>query len=977
MNAICANRAEKALRSFNRWLKDSANRLLKDEITVATARIELRKRWQKEWCLYADCFSNDPGPIVDDLRLGVVSGGSRLIVAPTALYILRVLIAGRDNGFDGISADGSIKLGEILDYLLSTYLPEEFSDFEVNLRKTAGKMPAVAIGKLLQSKNGADLTLFKSVLEYSARENGPEDFSLSLIWKGCKEFSRSKNLQELWPKEFKKNVDEKFLKKLPPRVQQVVLADSPSFYLNQSLLEKLRANPLEFKNSPQARKKDISIKRFTRQPWNTFRKITEGNADETLVANIWYPEVLNRIKNKTAKVWLEPWIFSPSKRDQKLFSSDIQEKLVPQLACIVGFLSINNSLGQLKWLIRCSQAYKGFKISQVPTTSLLSLIGKIPKGELDSELLGQLSQCDRSYWQQLAPKLSRDILKKWVGPTDARLINWILDKDTGPASDYLNGFHGFVADLFNDSKIIVDRSSSEFLETLDFQKITYDKQVAQVFGVVLQGADAKVGRWLRSVYAEHIEDSGVRIAISLKLASASAECRKAFCAGLKGTAQYVRFLVESKILLATEKSIALLAPQANGKTRARTILQYLRTKEGYDRFGKLPIESLYGVLKTRQDIFAEELARFFPDRIGQELWSRNKFTMLQAACGSARASDWIATHIPIGELREIIPDVRKELSEKPTLAAAIEIGLLSGVRDLPLLTKLAFKRWKGDPRKSQGRTFDDDYHTFKLPKKAGGNRVITAPSDELKRLQRRLLDNLLIQSESHPSVHGYIRGRSCATNAKSHEKREIVAKLDIKSFFPSTPYHLIVKSLRKMAGAELSQGALFLLADICSYDGGLPIGAPCSPALGNIILTRFDEVVGDRAKKMGVTYTRYADDLVFSGDRSAIWMLGFAKGLLKKIGYVTDSKKELIMRKGMRQTVTGLVVNSTANLPRRQRKKLRAALHSMSVGKEPKWHGKPANKNKIIGILGFLNSVNHESAEKLKNKYLQIEKEGE
>jgi hypothetical protein len=79
----------------------------------------------------------------------------------------------------------------------------------------------------------------------------------------------------------------------------------------------------------------------------------------------------------------------------------------------------------------------------------------------------------------------------------------------------------------------------------------------------------------------------------------------------------------------------------------------------------------------------------------------------------------------------------------------------------------------------------------------------------------------------------------------------------------------------------------------------------------------------------------------------------------------------------MRQTVTGLVVNSSANLPRRQRRKLRAALHSISVGKEPEWHGKPTNKKKIIGILGFLNSVNRDSAEKLKNKYLQLGKEEE
>lgn len=976
MSATCTNRSEKALSAFNRWLKNSADRLLKAETTVSATCLELRKRWQKEWSLYAESFSDDPFKIIDDIRLGIGSGGSRLKIAPAALYCLRVLIAGKDMGFDGLPEDGATSLKEILAYLLSTHLPDEFSDFEVNLRKQIDKIPAVSIGKLLQSKNGADLALFKSVLEYSARENGPDDFSASLTWSGCKEFSRRKHLHGTWPAEFASNVDERFLKKLPTRIQQVVLADRPSFYLKKELLEKLRSTPFKFKNAPETRRRDLSIKRFTRHPWNTFRKITEGKANQVLVANVWRPEVINRIKDKTARIWIQPWVYSKKKIDQKLFSSELRDNLDPQIECLVGFIAIADPLGQLKWLIRCSQYSKPFKLSQIPVSALLSLIEKIPQSELDSALLGELSQCDRSYWQRLAPSLPRELLKKWCGPTNARLINWILDKECGVPSNHLNGFHEFVADLFKGSKITIDPSCSEFLKTLDFQKLTYEKPVAELFGVILHGADAKVGRWLRSVYLNHVEESGVRVAISLKLPTASAECRKAFCVGIKGTSEWVRFLVESKILQSSEKSIPLLAPKKDGKTRARIILHFLRTKEGYERFGKLVVDSLYAVLKTKIDTFADELARFFPDRIGRELWSLNKMVMLQAACGSPRTADWIANKIPSGDLREIISDVRNQLSKKPTLAAAIEIGLLSGVRDLPLLTRFAFKRWSGAPRKPQGKTFDDYYHTFKLPKKAGGNRVITAPSAELKRLQRRLLDKVLIQEDTHPSVHGYIRGRSCATNAKSHERQEIVAKLDIKSFFPSTPYHLIVKSLRKLAGEDLSQGALFLLADICSYNGGLPIGAPCSPTLGNIILTRFDEVVGDRAQKMGVTYTRYADDLVFSGDRSAIWMLGFSKGLLKKIGYVTDDKKELIMRKGMRQTVTGLVVNSAANLPRRQRRKLRAALHSMSVGKEPMWHGKPASKMKIVGILGFLNSVNHESAEKLKSKYLQKGKDG-
>jgi hypothetical protein len=140
--------------------------------------------------------------------------------------------------------------------------------------------------------------------------------------------------------------------------------------------------------------------------------------------------------------------------------------------------------------------------------------------------------------------------------------------------------------------------------------------------------------------------------------------------------------------------------------------------------------------------------------------------------------------------------------------------------------------------------------------------------------------------------------------------------------------------------------------------------------LGNIILARFDEVMADRCAKNEVTYTRYADDLVFSGDNRAVPMLGFAKRLLEKLGYQTDAKKELIMRRGMRQSVTGLVVNEEANMPRRQRRRLRAAMHGMAQGKEAHWHGKPASKQKMIGLLGYLRGVHKQSAERLSEKYL-------
>jgi RNA-directed DNA polymerase len=201
-----------------------------------------------------------------------------------------------------------------------------------------------------------------------------------------------------------------------------------------------------------------------------------------------------------------------------------------------------------------------------------------------------------------------------------------------------------------------------------------------------------------------------------------------------------------------------------------------------------------------------------------------------------------------------------------------------------------------------------------------------------------------------------------------HEGKRVVTKLDIKSFFASTRYALIVKALRKATNDSLSKGALHLLADLCAYGGGLPVGAPSSPAVGNIVLSRFDEVVTDRAAKMDVCYTRYADDLTFSGGNEAVRMMGFAKGMLRKLGYETDTKKELIQRSGRRQVVTGLVVNTKASMPRRTRKKLRAAVDRLARQKQPEWHEKPTNERKIVGLLAYLHMVNPQHAAPLKSR---------
>ena len=133
------------------------------------------------------------------------------------------------------------------------------------------------------------------------------------------------------------------------------------------------------------------------------------------------------------------------------------------------------------------------------------------------------------------------------------------------------------------------------------------------------------------------------------------------------------------------------------------------------------------------------------------------------------------------------------------------------------------------------------------------------------------------------------------------------------------------------------------------------------PAVSNLILKPLDDTLVKISKKLKVTYSRYADDITFSGDSAAVWMLKPLQAQLARLGYELDPKKTNIFRKGRRQTVTGAVVNEKVNLARPLRKKLRAAVHRRINGKQAQMHGQPLSDQALKGHLAYLSmlSPNH------------------
>jgi retron-type reverse transcriptase len=272
---------------------------------------------------------------------------------------------------------------------------------------------------------------------------------------------------------------------------------------------------------------------------------------------------------------------------------------------------------------------------------------------------------------------------------------------------------------------------------------------------------------------------------------------------------------------------------------------------------------------------------------------------------------------------------------------------------LPLAAIMSTSKRDAKP----GNKLNHLYSSFEIPKKNGKKRTITAPSPILKKVQKSVLTNLINGVRVHPAANGFRLGKSIITNAFPHTNKKILANCDVANCFPSISWPLIYKALKNSLENHVGIEAVSILTDICSKEGSLPMGAPTSPALLNIVLYKTDEVLFKAASNLNCSYTRYADDLTFSGDDKAIKLIGLAGVSLNKIGLKIDPVKTNIFRRGRRQSVTGLVVNDGISVNRKYRKSVRAAAHRIEHDQEPTWHGKPVTKSSIQGRIDFINSV--------------------
>ncbi len=210
------------------------------------------------------------------------------------------------------------------------------------------------------------------------------------------------------------------------------------------------------------------------------------------------------------------------------------------------------------------------------------------------------------------------------------------------------------------------------------------------------------------------------------------------------------------------------------------------------------------------------------------------------------------------------------------------------------------------------------YRSFEIKKKSGGMREIRAPYPSLKAIQCWIYEYVLKKQYVHGCAHGFRQRKSIVTNAKAHIENKCLLKLDLKDFFPSIKINKVVQVFKNIG---YTQTVSWILAKLCCLDDELPQGAPTSPVLSNIIAKMMDKRLYRLAKSYGYKYSRYADDISFSGDEIPVVFIKYVTDIITDCGFAINPKKVRLYKEHDNKILTGVALkNGVIKLPREKRR---------------------------------------------------------
>ncbi len=356
-----------------------------------------------------------------------------------------------------------------------------------------------------------------------------------------------------------------------------------------------------------------------------------------------------------------------------------------------------------------------------------------------------------------------------------------------------------------------------------------------------------------------------------------------------------------------------------------------------------------------------------------------------------RVRRWLVPEPAMGRRRWPVPEI----------ASLGALATFLGVSDGELA-------WFADARALERSVEDERLRHYRygfLHRPGRPVRVIERPKQRLKSIQRRILHEILDWIPAHGAAHGFTRGRSVRSHAREHTGQFVVIRLDLQDFFASIAASRVYGIFRTAGYPESVAHSLTALTSNVVASGWwmslprpadarrieahhrlgrqlatphLPQGAPTSPALANLAAFRLDRRLTGLAASLEVHYTRYADDLTFSGSarlvRAANTLRRAVTEIARAEGFTVNDQKSMLATRAGRQRVCGVVVNERLNVARSEYDALKAILHNAHV------HG-PASQNRealpdfrahLLGRLSWIESVNPQRGEKLRRQFTSI-----
>lgn len=275
----------------------------------------------------------------------------------------------------------------------------------------------------------------------------------------------------------------------------------------------------------------------------------------------------------------------------------------------------------------------------------------------------------------------------------------------------------------------------------------------------------------------------------------------------------------------------------------------------------------------------------------------------------------------------------------------------------------------------------NQYHYHLHPKKTGGHRLIEAPKQGLKALQRQILRGIIDRVPTHPDAFGFVPGKTCWHAAQRHCNEDVVICFDLREFFPSIASARIFGLFRSLG---YPQTIAHYLTGLCTTTTPprvfermsftqrhmyraphLPQGAPTSPALANHMAFGLDRRLAGLAKKLGASYSRYADDLCFSGDREITKpVLRTVPEIVQSEGFTLNLGKTRVMPQTGAQRVTGIIVNQHLNIDRQTFDRIKATIHALNTPKDPR-RADPMVAARLRGQIDWVTTLNPNRGRKL------------